>query len=145
MNFSWFDFLKNTIKPDAAYKIIHTKFQSFLCENNLTQLIETPTHIKGNTLDLVCTNNVASVATSVISSGISDHFTINTKIRHCHQRVEPQPRPSKLYRKANINKFQDLLWPTQYKLTEMSNVDEMWNLFSKELKKAVDESTYSSY
>ena len=97
-------------------------------------------HVKGNTLDLVCTNNVASVSTSVISPGISDHYTINAEIRHCHHQVKQQPRTRKLYHKANINKFQDLLWPTQCKLTEMSDVDEMWNLFSKELKKAVDES-----
>ena len=140
MNFPGFNWLKNTIKPDAAYKNIHTQFQSFLCENNLTQLIETSTHVKGNTLDLVCTNNVANVSTSVISPGISDHYTINAEIRHCHHQVKPQPRTRKLYHKANINKFQDLLWPTQCKLTEMSDVDEMWNLFSKELKKAVDES-----
>ena len=140
LNFPGFDWVENTIKPDTAYKNMHIKFHSFLCENNLTQLIETPTHVRGNTLDLVCTNNITSVSTSVISPGISDHFIIKAEIRHCHQQTEPHTRPRKLYHKADVDKFQDLLWPTQLKLTEMTDANEMWDLFSKELKKAVDES-----
>lgn len=129
--------------PTIAFnfiKITGYQSQSFLCENNLTQLIDQPTHVKGNTLDLVCTNNTASISTTIISPGISDHFIINAEIRHCRHQNKPHTRSRKLYHKADINKFQDSLWPTQLKLTKMTDVNDMWNLFSSELKNAVNKS-----
>ena len=65
MNFSVFDWSRDpaSIKHNTQYKTIHNQFKSFLSENCLTQIIvDVPTHVKGNTLGLVCFTNLSSLA-----------------------------------------------------------------------------------
>ena len=140
MNFPGFDWSNDSIKSNIQYKSLHTEFRSFLFEKNLTQVIDTPTHVKGNTLDLVCTNNPSSISTNVIYPGISDHFLISISIRHCQPKPNHRIKVRKLYHKADVDKFQECLWETQCQLSKMSDVDEMWALFSSKLKSAVDAS-----
>ena len=53
---------------------MHTLFLDFLECNNLLQLVNQPTHDKGNTLDLVVTNlNTSKLS---VESSCSDHFSI---------------------------------------------------------------------
>lgn len=66
MNFPGFDW-QNTIKCGTACGTLHVNFQYFLNENYLVQVTDVPTHVKGNTHDLVCTNSEASVVTDVMS------------------------------------------------------------------------------
>jgi len=43
-----------------------------------------------------------------------------------------------MYHKADVNLFQEKLWPTQLKLSEMNDVSQMWQLLTNELRAAVD-------
>ena len=138
MNFPGFNWQDDIIKCEAAYKFLHERFLSFLCENDLTQVINEPTHIKGNTLDLICTNDTANMTAEVFSPGLSDHYLINVEIYQATSTLVTEPRYCKLYHKVNMKVFQETLWPTQCKLASMQNVSEMWELFSSELKRAVD-------
>ncbi len=95
MNFPGFNWKNNSVKRDTQYKTLHMEFLSFLCEFNFTQIIDTPTHNKGNTLDLVCTTNPSSVSAEVIYPGISDHFLISVSIRHCLSRTMQKTRTKK--------------------------------------------------
>ena len=53
------------------------KFNDSLCQFNLTQIIDSPTHIHGHILDDVCVRDtfLKSVCPKV-SEGLSDHFSI---------------------------------------------------------------------
>ncbi|KAF6040821.1 hypothetical protein EB796_000877 [Bugula neritina] len=104
MNFPGFDWQRNIIKSNTPFKSLQ-QFQSFLVEHDMTQLIELPTHIKGNILDLVCTNNAPSILTQIITPGISDHFIIDVQIHHCHPNSQSKPKAYKMYHKADVNLF----------------------------------------
>ena len=140
LNFPGFDWQTGQFKSGVTYKALHESFLSFLFENSLTQIIQTSTHIKGNTLDLICTNNPATVSTNVVYPGLSDHYIIDAQLRYFNSRSLTETRKLRLYHKADIDVFQEHLWPTQCKLAEMNDVYEMWDLFSSELKRAVDKS-----
>jgi len=106
INFAGFDWQRNIININTLFKSLHQQFQLFLVEHDMTQLVELPTHIKGNTLDLVCTNNAPSILTQIITPGISDHFIIEVQIRHCHPNSQSKPKAYKMYHKADVNLFQ---------------------------------------
>ena len=54
-----------------------------LHENSLTQIIREPTHIHGNTLDLLCVNDTSIVcSTEVITPGLSDHSIITAEVKY---------------------------------------------------------------
>lgn len=131
----------DSTKPYCQYKSLHAEFLSFLMEHNITQVINEPTHVKGNTLDLVCTTQPFNVTAQVIAPGVSDHHLLSVELRHSIPPTKnPADRCLKLYRQVDIDLFQDLLWPTQNALAEMDDVDEMWSLFVTELKNAVNKS-----
>jgi len=54
----------------------------------MQQLVTQPTHIYGNILDLICTNNTTLVTLvtdiDIISPGLSDHYII-TAVLTCHR------------------------------------------------------------
>lgn len=139
MNFPGFNWTTNSIKANCQYKALHRDFQSFLIENSLTQVIEQPTHVKGNTLDLLCTNDPLNLCAKVISPGISDHFLISVEICYPKPSFDEQghARTMKLYQKVDVKRFQDCLRPTQLGLKDMSDINDMWNTFSTSLRSAV--------
>ena len=57
MNFPEIDWKKEQLKANSKHRKLHQEFLDILNENGLKQLISEPTHVKGNTLDLICTNN----------------------------------------------------------------------------------------
>ena len=60
---------------------IQNVFVSFLNDQNLEQLIKVPTHVKGNILDILCTDLGSLILdTEVISPGLSDHFLVTARI-----------------------------------------------------------------
>ena len=58
-----------------AMKRLSTPVLAFLEEHNLSQIIDEPTHVKDNTLDIVCSTP------PLISPGVSDHFIISVELR----------------------------------------------------------------
>ena len=59
-------------------------FCDFVFQNNLCQLIHTPTHLKGNILDLILTNNVELISNVEVTpprhSLSSDHYIISFQL-----------------------------------------------------------------
>ena len=57
------------------------KFNDSLCQYNFTQIIDSPTHIHGHILDVICVRDTFSKAlcTKVIA-GLSDHFAITFSV-----------------------------------------------------------------
>jgi len=58
MYLSGLDWVTKTIKPNSSYKATHLQFLNMLYEYNLHQMVTEPTHIHGNTLDLICLSNI---------------------------------------------------------------------------------------
>ena len=56
MNFPGIDWQELTVKPSTPDKRTQNEFINILLEHGLHQLILEPTHILGNTLDLICTD-----------------------------------------------------------------------------------------
>lgn len=57
MNLPVLDWQNVTVQHNAQYKSLHLQYVSMLHENNMNQVIKEPTHILGNTLNLICVND----------------------------------------------------------------------------------------
>ena len=62
------------------------KFNDSLCQYNFTQINDSPTHIHGHSLDVVCVRDTFSKAVCLkVSGGLSDHlaitFSVNISIK----------------------------------------------------------------
>jgi len=140
MNFPGIDWKSKTIKHGTQYKLLHENFIAFLYENNLKQIIHVPTHIGGNTLDLVCTSASPNLTSEMICPGLSDHFIIDIVVQHYKPQLPNASYERRMYHRADVNTFQQLLMPTQLQLANINDFGDMWSLFNKQLKKAVEKS-----
>jgi len=77
MNFLGIDWNTKAVKPLTPYKRIHQNFLNVLNSHKMTQVVKGSTHLLGNTLDLICTNQPNIICdTEIISPGLSDHSLI---------------------------------------------------------------------
>ena len=111
-----------------------------LLENGMQQLVTQPTHILGNVLDLICTNNSKLITDiDVISPGLSDHHIITAKVNHVRQTtLQSAPKVIKLYKRVNTTDFRKSLQSTCDQLEGMNNPSEMWALFKRDLSEACE-------
>ena len=57
------------------------KFNDSLCQYNFTQIIDSPTHIHGHILDVVCVRDTFSkAACTMVTAGLSDHLAITFSV-----------------------------------------------------------------
>lgn len=132
------------VELSTSWKPFYTDFVNLLAEQNLHQLVHEPTHIAGNTLDLLCTDLSFRINdTNVIRPGISDHFMIETNINVSQiENQKPQRPPIKLFHKVDHAQFtNDLnLVYTEIKeqVDEGSDINTMWSFFTTGLHNAVD-------
>ena len=107
----------------------------------MQQIVLEPTHVHGNTLDLICSSDANLInSVTVTKPGISDHYIITATLN-----VEDTCQPGlstkrivKEYSKVDIAGFQDDMHPVQLKLEEMNDIDAMWSLFTTELQASID-------
>jgi hypothetical protein len=59
-------------------------------------------------------------------------------MRYSKRNTSQNTREIRLYSKADVDAFQEQLWATQNNLATMTDVNEMWSLFSGKLKQAVN-------
>ena len=140
MNFPGIDWSKEAVKPSIPNKRIHQKFLDVLHTHGMTQLVNGSTHVLGNTLDLVCTNQPSDIYnTEIISPGLSDHSLIITHLRTPVSTVSSQPCTVKLYKKVDQEAFQEDMRKTSETLASMDDPEKMWNLFTKNLQRSIDQ------
>lgn len=134
------DWYENKLKPLAHDRKIRNDILTIINQHNFTQFITSPTHVQGNTLDLICNNKPENIInTDVICPGFSDHFIVTTTVLYNLSRQERLKCVIKLYKQVDINRFQDDMLKVKLELTKMDNVDQMWQHFSSQLKQAVDQ------
>ena len=75
----------------------------------------------------------------IIYPGLSDHSIVTAEICTNLLPSSTSTKVIKLYRKMDYNKFQPVLERTKRSLAEMSDIDQMWNFFSSDLRNAVND------
>ena len=144
INLPGIDWETNRIKAQTPYKHHHQHFLDILAENDLTQTICEPTHVHGNTLDLLCVSDPSSVLeTQVIIPGLSDHFVVTAEI--CAKMTVQSKLPIcsktkeiRLFREADVEKFEQIMGDAESRLSDMYDVENMWSLFESTFRKAIE-------
>jgi hypothetical protein len=107
----------------------------------LEQIVDFPTHIKGNCLDLILTNMRERLydETDVGNLGSSDHVMISCSIVINDDDVDTA-KTTINWRKADWNTMRrdmaGVNWSNEF---DAKTVQEMWNLFSSKIGKTVSE------
>lgn len=113
-------------------------------KNNLEQVINVATHIKGNTLDLLFTKEKDAVSSVKILPPLSnsDHFIIHTDFSFRASTFKNQREQGRYnFRKANWPLFKSLIekqnWATAF---QENSISSSWDKFEKVVKECLDSS-----
>ena len=136
---------------EIDWKYLHTKtcrpsftvFKNFLHEQNLTQLIKSPTHIYGNTLDLFFTNNTQTVLDVKVSEPFAltcDHNTIEMTLALPKSRPPLKTSKRNFYR-ANYDSINTFLNSYNWSdiLNGTSDINIAYKQFSDIVQLSVEE------
>ena len=119
-------------------------FCDFVFDNSLTQLIDQPTHVKGNILDLLLSNSSDWVTNLTLASDnhwvSSDHFVVTF---HLSQLIHPTPTITPKYvfdfPKANYDAILSYLFDFDYSLCLQSqDVDSIWHTIKNSIHTAMN-------
>ena len=119
-------------------------FCDFVFDHNLTHLVDLPTHVKGNTLDIVLTGSVDLVSNVRVSSSTCsffDHSNVSfdisqvcSEFRHCNQSVYVFDFP-----KADHEGLHSALLDCDFELCYTSGIVEfVWSYISDQILSAID-------
>ena len=131
------DTLSATSTPSSA-------FCDFIFDNLLTQLVDLPTHVKGNILDLVLSNSDELVTNLTISSNnnwiSSDHFVITFQLA---QQLFQTPSTIPIYvydfPKANYGAIQSYLFDFEYSpCLQSQDVEFIWHEIRSSIHNAMN-------
>ena len=120
----------------------------FVCDTNLAQLINSPTHVKGNTLDILLTNSEHIISHISVSKPYdslpSDHYKIyffiesNFSINKTHK-----PLFVFDYKMANYEGLCDFLLDVDFSYYLQSlSVDQVWSFLKATLSRGIYEPFY---
>jgi len=111
----------------SAHSPSSTSFCDFVFDSNLTQLIDSPTHSRGNILDLILTNTSHAICSIEISSiphqMESDHaiITFETNLSVSAYNIHPPPQLVFDYTKADYTGLCNHLMDTDFSQLYHSN------------------------
>jgi hypothetical protein len=136
------DWKTMSVRVGSQRRVIHQAFMHFLIENNLSQIVTEPTHVQGNILDLVLTDDMDRVQNmSIVNPGLSDHYMLEFKINEVKRNWKPFDKKINLYSKADSSSIRHHLALTLQKVEkaveENQNIDTVWNIFELDLSLAV--------
>ena len=128
-----------TVKPTSTYKKLDQDFLTMLAQCDIKQLVTDPTHIHGDTLNLLCSSRPDHLMnTTVKCPGVSGHFIITASVIIDVSTSIRSNYTAKLYRDVDVDSFQQDMERMKHKLSEINNVDDTWTLFSITRLRAVD-------
>lgn len=128
------------LKHDCQHKQIHSEFLDILNDFMLDQIITEPTHIMGNTLDLLCTNTPGYILqTDIIQPGLSDHYIISATLKPIVQRLSSKTHIAvKKYKEADDEAFHENMQKLSMDLATMEDPNDMWKLFTNQLQQNIE-------
>jgi len=137
-NINWHvDFPK--VKERAPWKKLHQNFLDFVSLENLCQVVNEPTHIMGNTLDLILVSNKELVSEkSITTPSISDHFPIEFKYMfdsNMNSAIIPKERLvyTQIDNVRFTNKLKTICDRLNDMINESSTIDLVWEFFVKQI------------
>ena len=126
--------------PDVSWSsltgstLVSNLFCDFVFESNLTQLINCPTHIKGNTLDILLTNNDSLIRNLSVTESSPllpfDHHKICFSIQS-NSRPRQRKRPTFVFNftKGDYNGMCDYLLDTDFSDCLLpSSIEQAWSI-----------------
>jgi len=138
INFPGIDWNTKAVKPLTPYKRIHQNFLNVLNSYTMTQVVKGSTHLLGNTLDLICTNQPNVIFdTEIISLGLIDHSLIVAHVQSATTATLRKPQTFRLCKKANQEAFQEAMQKTSDALAVLEDPEEMWNFFMENLHRSI--------
>ena len=140
MNLDSIDCIQNTSSTS-----LHREFLNTFGNNNLSQLITTPTHCLGNTLDILLSDKPSTVGNITVKdhneSIKSDHFaiTFDLKFKNLICRNKGAKRHIRNYKKANWrainNAVNNINW---FGYIDCLDIDSAWDKFYNALNEICD-------
>ena len=135
--------LSNAVWPDPHSNVpIEQYFIDYFNELGLEQCIESPTHIKGNVLDLVLTNSEASVRNlSVFDKDTvckSDHFPISFQMNMKFSRKKSSKRQCYNFKRANWDAINNELCNANWDVLNCCEIEFGWELLKNRLFELAD-------
>jgi len=148
MNLPGLDWATKTIKPNSSYKAIHLQIVNMLYKHNLYQMVTEPTHIHGNTLDLIyLSNTLTTDPPDVVIPGLSDHYIITLKLKVetiMHQQHKcKNTKEIFVYQKANVQVFTEKMTNALHQIKNLSDVHKMWDIYKRSLDEAILDSVHT--
>ena len=141
LNFPDWNWSDMTLKK-SNYPTLHRKFQDFLHDRGLDQLVQEPTRNE-NTLDLVMTNSPHLVPRIETIPGISDHDIVYFEYNMSQLKNTQKPRPISIYKKANWQNMKQSFMQESLEIkklfTQNADPEEMWQHFKKTYDDTVKE------
>ena len=134
--------------PDINWQTLSavSPSSSRLCEmlfdNNFTQLVSSPTHVKGNTLDLVITNSedIFNYVWVEEANSYSDHFQVHFSITYTGQHTPTKSKYSYVfdYTKADFTGMCSFFLDHDFSdFLQSENIEELWFYLKSLLQEAV--------
>ena len=120
------------------------KFLDTFNDLNFDQLIDKPTHYKGNTLDVLLTNSPQLISNIDIKSRYeictSDHYGIEFTLDISISRRKPQKRKIYNFKKANWDRLNSSLRQVQWNnLLKYCDANTAWRRFKSKLFELCDD------
>lgn len=143
MNLPGIDWTRNRVKKECNNKHIHQQYLHIMDSHNMEQHVTEPTHERGNTLDLVCSNDIGLIQkVAVIMPGLSDHYLVNIEITHkMPVSIEKTKKIRRLYHKADLQAFREQMEELSAKLSDNikdPDPEEMWNVLLTGTQEAIE-------
>jgi len=106
----------------------------------LEQLVTDPTHVRGNTLDLICTNAPGHVEkTEIFQPGLSDHNIVTATLKQNTSKFAiKEEHTIRLYKNVDQLSFHKDILQLSKDLEEMDDPNDMWLLFTRVLKESIE-------
>ena len=124
---------------------VDQNFLELFSNIGLAQLIDKPTHIAGNILDLLLTDNTSIIADIKVDSDWhickSNHYPITFRIKHRADKLKAKKRAIYNFKKANWDLINKELLQIQWKdllNLEGNNIEVSWNIFKFHLFSVID-------
>jgi len=134
----WKDGQHNSIRP------FQREFLSFMDDIGLVQIVDSPTHIGGNILDLIFTDLGSMVTdTEVIQPGISDHFLVTATVLTNIYENDKTDECNYIFKFHEVDAlaFETEMEQLHQCITDLvksnDSIDTVWNVFRDGLHKAV--------
>lgn len=117
---------------------INSFFIDTIREQNLSQMVTESTHIKGNVLDLILTNDAKCIKKMQIIPGLSDHYAVDLEIQNMFYIIEKLPRPGLrkhyIMHKANEPEITKDLGALKKQVDSMvtleTDIDNIWDVIN---------------